>query len=253
MNQRTDAHRARALAIAAIAVAVVLAFLPGSSEAAVAHHPQPSQGRVIDYPNGAVIHLFAHPVGPVPPPTGPGAQTAATSHNLYLICETSLNPTHCLALDSASTTILVTALITTICQFVDCPELLRAVTSRGSNNDKGDVTFQAEGSYTGHDSDFFHDCVGAAPNAADQHDNVYWSQPSRCFGPLYQSWKYEIEPGKGYRYDMINRYADTHLHQVLVMANLNTRQGAYLYVKPNVQPGLWTTWGFYQVGTCNPC
>lgn len=37
------------------------------------------------------------------------------------------------------------------------------------------------------------------------------------------------------------------------MANLNTRQGAYLYVKPNVQPGLWTTWGFYQVGTCSPC
>jgi hypothetical protein len=144
-------------------MAVVLAFLPGSSQAAVAHHPQPSQERVIDYPNGTVIHLFAHPVGPVPPPTGPSAQTAATSHNLYLICETSLNPTHCLALDSASTTILVTALITTICQFVDCPELLRAITSRGSNNDKGDVTFQAEGSYTGHDGDFFHDCVAQPP------------------------------------------------------------------------------------------
>lgn len=224
------------LVAAAVAAASCLA-LTGFAQQVPAREAVPS-------PQAPVIHYLAHPVGPLPAPT-------TNSNKVYLLCLTSA-PTHCAALDSADTIIVVTALITTICQFVDCPELLRTITGSGSDQDKGTVTFQVEGAYHSANTNFLHDCLGANPTTSDQHDNVYFSVPSRCFGVLQESWKYTRDSGSGFRYDLLNRQAE-HLHRVYAMANLNLRQGAFLYVKPNIQPGLWTTWGLYQVGTCGPC
>lgn len=195
-----------------------------------------------------VIHYFAHPGKAVP------LGTKLASNEVYLVCLTNVSPhpSACLGFDSATVTIVVETSVLTICAFIDCPQIFKNIFGKGSDSHKGDLTMEDEGTYQHAGSSFDHECLGAAPNAADQHDNVYFSKPSRCFGPLYQSWHYE-EEGSSTGYDFINRYADSVLHRSDVIAQLRVGTGAYDYVKPNTQSGLWTTWSQYPVGTCNPC
>jgi hypothetical protein len=209
---------------------VALAPAPGAPAAAAHHHHQ-----------GPVIHYLAHPVGPVPIPT-------VNNNKVYLICLSNAH-THCAGFNTDATIVVVGTLILVACQFVNCPQIFKVIVKGKGKHTK--ITAEDEGSYHHDNTNFVHACLGANPTASDGNDQVYFSTPQACFGPLQQSWKLRSEPGK-YRYHLLNEQAE-HEHRVYAMANLNLRNGAYFYVKPNTQPGLWTTWSFYEVGHCHPC
>jgi hypothetical protein len=51
----------------------------------------------------------------------------------------------------------------------------------------------------------------------------------------------------------VNPYASSVLHLTDMLAQVSTGNGAYVYAKPDSQPGLSTTYAIYAVGICNPC
>lgn len=225
---------------------MLLAALPGTAGAMAAHHPHPAWGPVIHEQGGVVIHYFAHP-GPAQPMNAP-----ASGSEVYLVCLYS-DKGECLSGSDVHAAIdLVAAAVTIVCSiFVNCPQVWRKIV-KGSGKHTGLVTFQDEGTYHTTNNTARHMCVGASPGPAGQHDRAYLSRPSRCFGVLYQSWRYEQEGNKP-AYDLVNRYASSVLHLIDVLAQVSTGNGAYVYAKPDSQPGLWTTYAIYAVGTCNPC
>jgi hypothetical protein len=222
-------------------LALALTGLPQVPARAAAYNPQPQQ---------PVIQYLPHPVL-VPAPTQQAAQGTTTKIPVYLICLSTAD-THCVGANLDAATGEIVSSIILASGAILAPIIFRLVFGKGSTPDRGDTSAEDEGVYKGkHEQppSEFHSCLGANPTASDGNNRVYPSSPSKCFGVLRQSWLYTIEPGTKFKYDLISR-AGEHEHRVFALAQLNLRDGAFLYVKPNTQPGLWTTWSFYKIGYC---
>ena len=222
---------------------MTLAGLPPTPARAAAHSPQPKQ---------PVIHYLPHPV--LMSPAQLKAETTATKIPLVLICLSSA-PTHCLGTEKASServggiedTIVDAIIGGAVKSLLDI--LWKVVFGRGSTPERGDETSEDEGGDGTQPSSMIGTCLGANPTPSDGNNRVYPSSPSKCFGVLRQSWLYTVEPGSKYDFDLINRQGEAE-HRVFALAQLNLRDGAFLYVKKNSQPGLWTTWSFFCVVNC---
>jgi hypothetical protein len=244
---RTRDHLGGAARLATIAVAVIsslaLAMTTLPAQAA-ARNPEPRQ---------PVIQYLPHPV-----PVSLGqiqAQTTATSFPIVAICLSNAH-THCVGTEKASARRADGGIVDTIVSAVVGGTVsgligiaFKVIFGRGSNGDRGDATAEDVGGDGTQPPAMRDTCLGANPTSSDGNDRVYPSSPSKCFGVLRQSWLYTVEPGSTDKYDLISRAGEAE-HRVFALAQLNLRDGAFLYVKPNVQPGLWTTWTFYKVGKC---
>jgi hypothetical protein len=222
-------------------LALALTVLPQGPARAAAHNPLPQQ---------PVIQYLPHPVL-VPMPAQQVAQGTTTRIPVFFYCLSSAN-THCIGANLDSGTAVVISSIVTGASAILAPIIFRIIFGKGSNSDRGTETVEDEGVYKGkHEQPpgEFHSCLGANPTASDGNNRVYPSSPSKCFGVLRQSWLYTIEPGTKANYDLISRAGEAE-HRVFALAQLNLRNGAFLYVKPNTQPGLWTTWSLFQIGWC---
>jgi hypothetical protein len=75
-------------------------------------------------------------------------------------------------------------------------------------------------------------------------DRAFLSRPSKCFGNSQTSWLPSSDGHLGYDFFSLGAGHSE------VLANLNTRNGALAYVKPDSQAGLWTTWGVRKIAKC---
>jgi hypothetical protein len=242
-NRRTPAgalaarHPARLVTIAVAMIACLAMALTGLSPAparAAASSPQPQQ---------PVTHYLPHLV-PVSL-TQLKAQTTATSFHVYYICLSNAD-THCLGTEAASSeradgieqTIVDAILGHLVGKLVDV--LWRIIS--GSDDD---VTAEDEGDTGGTEpSAMVGKCLGANPTKSDGNDRVYPSFHSKCFGILRESWTVVFKKGSTTEFHLVNRQAEAEGRDY-ELAQLNLREGAFLYVKPSTQSGLWTTWSLY--------
>jgi hypothetical protein len=239
-------HPARlvTIAVAVIAcLAVALAGLPPTPARAAAHSPQPRQ---------PVIQYLPHPV--LVSPAQLQAQTTATKFPLVYICLSNAD-THCLGTEEASSeqadgiedTIVDAIIGGAIKNLLDI--VWKIIFGPGSTPDRGDETSEDVGGDGTQPSSMKDTCLGANPTSSDGNDRVYPSSPSKCFGVLRQSWLYRAEPGSKTDFALISRVGEAE-HRVFSLAQLNLRDGAYLYVKKNTSSGLWHTWSFFKVANC---
>ena len=238
-------HPARLVTIAVAVItclALALTEISPAPARAAARSPQPPVIRYLPHP--VLVHSL----------TQLEAQSSATSSPLVLICLSSAD-THCLGTEAASARRAngaVGEILSAVASGVASglvQILWKVVFGRGSDKDRGVITAEDEGGDGTQPSSMKDTCLGANPTPSDGNDRVYPSSPSKCFGVLRQSWLYTIEPGTKGNYDFISRAGEAE-HRVFALAQLNLRNGAFLYVKKNTQPGLWTTWSFYEVANC---
>jgi hypothetical protein len=166
----------------------------------------------------------------------PGKEPPTTAiPGLWLICLRNAG-SHCLASDPVLND-LISATITGAINIG-----VGIIIWKLTRNPKGDTTGQDEGIYKGkHEKPSeFGECFGANTSG----DRAFLSRPSRCFGNSQTSWLPSSDGNLGY--DLFSLGAG---HSE-VLANLNTRNGAFAYVKPDSEPGLWTTWGFKKIANC---
>jgi hypothetical protein len=230
-------------------LALALTVLPQAPARAAADDPQPA---------APVIRYLPHPVL-VRSLTQLIAQSTATKFPLVTICLSNA-PTHCVGTEAASKRRANGGIVDTIVSAVIGGTfsglvgiVFKVIFERGSNKDRGVITEEDVGDVApkgdNEPPSMVGTCLGANPTPSDGNNRVYPSSPSKCFGVLRQSWLYTLEPGTTGNYDFISRAGEAE-HRVFALAQLNLRNGAFLYVKPNVQPGLWTTWSFYKVADC---
>lgn len=118
-----------------------------------------------------------------------------------------------------------------------------------THNRQGDTTERDDGTYKGkHEKPSeLRQCLGGNPTQSGAMGRAYFSLPSRCFGINRQSWVWSADSGQ-YNYDIYN-LATIQEGYPFVLGNLNTRNGAYAYVKAESHM-TWTTWSIWKVGTC---
>jgi hypothetical protein len=167
---------------------------------------------------------------------------------LYLICESHAS-THCVGFN---TTDLINDAVVVLSSAAGAwlPALIKLIFNRRNGQSTDEIEGTDQG---GNDPDpppaaVNGKCLASdvAPNGSN--DRVYNSYRSACFGNDRTSWYFSADKGKG-NYDYINRHSLAEGRDD-GLAYLSTREGADLYVKPDSQPGTWSTWSWYQYATC---
>lgn len=232
--------------IAALAVALALATAPQAPARAGTHHLTHSHPAPVIV---ALPHLIK--AGPFPAPP-PGVTVDCTSNcPLYLICESHSgtgNGHHCIAAFGTTDIINDVVVILSSASGAWLPILWKIIKNKiGQSTEEGEGTDQG-----GTDPQppppamQRRPCLGGDVNPDGSNDRAY--QTGNCLNNLDTSWYWSADSGSG-NYDYINRHSLAEGRDDGI-AYLSTRNGAYLYLKPDSQPGTWSTWSWFQAATC---
>lgn len=221
-------RRPRSLTLAAVAAAAVvclaLALAAPRTQAAVAVRTAPAAeaGQAVQAARIAAQH-------PKPVTLWPSGVNCTKNCYLYTICLKSAN-THCASFDAQT---VYNTVLGTINTAIIIWQLI--------SNKQGKTTDESEGDEGGNEQTR-HLCLAAdAPLGSDR---VFVT--TNCFNNDQASWVCMVVGKTGCHY--YNVYA---LDQgdAFMLTTLNTREGAYMYVKPQTA-GDWQTWSWYYFGIC---
>ena len=194
--------------------------VPATAASHHGHHP-PGHGAVIA-PPPAAVHLWVTP---------PNADTK-------IACTSLCNTVICLTYDSGQciTAQDVEGVIGSIGTITSTAWIIyQVITNRkGQSTDKGKDTEGGSEKFEGL-------CLAAAPNTSDGNDRVY--ETSNCFGNKYASWTCIDRTKTSCHYES---WAARDEHRNYVLTELNTRNGAFNYVKPNNTKGTWQRWSWFK-------
>jgi hypothetical protein len=184
-----------------------------------------------------VIHYLPRPRLAAPPGQQPRPVVDCTRKcPVYLICLSSAH-THCLGWDSATTAEVVSSIVGAAAAIATL--IFQIIVNR-----KGQSTERDDGVYKGkHEKPpEFRECLGDAPTTIDSNNRAYLT--SNCFDNPYTSWEANADHPGEYDYFNVHALQEGRDYQ---MVQLNLRNGAYIYAKPEVA---WSTYSWYRAGTC---